>query len=109
MKAMGLFLSFYQRLFKTREMPIILYRGGGGSTSIYKPYSAVSPQRVRFLRQFWTGFGYGSRRNYGSVRTYLLFQFQMKTEKDRVIYEFEVDFKKSFIWRSHLSNDDIIS
>ena len=50
MMAIGLFLSFYQRLFKTRERPIILSRGG--STSIYKPYSAVSPQRVGFLRRF---------------------------------------------------------
>ena len=33
----------------------------------------------------------------------------MNTEKEKVIYEFEVDFKKSFIWRSNLSNDDIIS
>ena len=33
----------------------------------------------------------------------------MNTEKERVIYEFEVDFKKSFIWRSNQSNDDIIS
>ena len=39
----------------------------------------------------------------------LLFQFQMNTEKEKVIYEFEVDFKKSFIWHSNLSNNDIIS
>ena len=95
-------------------MLIISFQGG---TSIYKPYSAVSPQRVGFLRRFGlkTGIdfvhfgpesGNGSRGHYGSVRTYLLFQFQMKTEKDRVIYEFEVDFKKSFIWRPHLSNDE---
>ena len=39
----------------------------------------------------------------------LSFQFQINTEKEKVIYEFEVDFKKSFIWRSNLGNDDIIS
>ena len=34
----------------------------------------------------------------------------MSTGKERLIYEFEVDFKKYFIWRSNLvSNDDIIS
>ena len=35
-------------------------------------------------------------------------QFQMN-KKERVICEFEVDFKKSFCWRSNLSNDNIIS
>ena len=39
---------------------------------------------------------------------YLLFQFQMNTEKERtIIYDFKVDFKTSFIWCSNLSNDDI--
>ena len=32
--------------------------------------------------------------NYGSVVTYLSFQFQMN-KKEKVIYEFEMDFKKS--------------
>ena len=30
-------------------------------------------------------------------------------KKERVIYEFKMDFKKSFCWRSNLSNDDMIS
>ena len=30
-------------------------------------------------------------------------------KKERVICEFEVDFKKSFSWRSNLSNGDTIS
>ena len=38
---------------------------------------------------------------------YLLFHFQMNTEKERTIYNFKVDFKTSFIWCSNLSNDDI--
>ena len=38
---------------------------------------------------------------------YLLFQFQMNTEKERTIYDFKVDFKTSFIWCSNLSNDDL--
>ena len=33
--------------------------------------------------------------NYGSVVTYLSFQFQTN-KKEKVIYEFEMDFKKSF-------------
>ena len=38
-----------------------------------------------------------------------IYRFKIK-KKDRVIYEFEMDFKKSFCWRSKLSNaDDIIS
>ena len=36
------------------------------------------------------------------------FQFQMN-KKERVICEFEVDFKKSFCWRSNLSNNILIS
>ena len=55
---------------------------------------------------FWSGIGYGLRGNYGSVWTYLLFQIQMNTGKERLMY---VDFKKSFIFCSNLSNDDIIS
>ena len=30
-------------------------------------------------------------------------------KKERVIGEFEMDLKKSFCWRSKLSNDEIIS
>ena len=30
-------------------------------------------------------------------------------KKERVIYKFQMDFKKSFCWRSNLSNDNIIS
>ena len=59
---------------------------------------------------FWSGIRYDFGGNYGNVWTYLSFQFQMSTGKERLIYEFEVDFKKYFIWRSNLvSNDDIIS
>ena len=63
-------------------------RGGGGrGTPLYKPYMFVSPQRVGFLSRFGlkTGIsplfarigGYGFRGNFGSVWTYLSFQFQM--------------------------------
>ena len=36
------------------------------------------------------------------------FPLQMNKEA-RVICEFEMDFKKSFYWRSNISNDNIIS
>ena len=45
---------------------------------------------------FWSGIGYGFRGNYGSVWTYLSFQFQM-SKKERGIFEFEREFKKSFL------------
>ena len=40
---------------------------------------------------FWSGVGYDFRGNYGSVWTYLWFQFQMSKN------EFEMAFKKSFL------------
>ena len=45
---------------------------------------------------FWSGIGYGFQGNYGSARTYLLFQFQMSKE-ERETCEFEMDFGKSFL------------
>ena len=57
---------------------------------------------------FWSGIGYGLRRNYGCVSMCSSFQFQMNKEKS-VICEFEMDFKKSFCCSFNLSNDDIIS
>ena len=77
------------------------------------------PQRVLFfklfrsengyrLRQFWSGIGYGFRGNYDSASLYSSFQFQI-SKKERVISEFEIDFKKSFRWVSNLGKDDIIS
>ena len=66
----------------------------GGNTPLYKPYRYVPPHLVGVLRHFglktvfyklcpfWSGIGYGFRGNYGSVYTYLSFQFQMsKIEK----------------------------
>ena len=40
---------------------------------------------------FWSGIRYDFGRNYGNVRTYLSFQIQMSTGKERLIYELEVD------------------
>ena len=48
------------------------------------------------------------RRNYGCVSMCSSFQFHMN-KKESVIYEFEMDFKKSFYCCFNLSNDDIIS
>ena len=39
-----------------------------------------------------------------SASWYSSFQFQI-SKKERVISEFEMDFKKSFRWRSNLGND----
>ena len=75
----------------------------GGGTPLYKPYRYVPPHRVGFLRRlglstgihfahfgFWSGIGLGFRGNYGSVGTFLSFQFQM-SKKEREICEFEMD------------------
>ena len=80
--------------------------GGGGDTPLYKPYRYVPLQRVVFapfwsenwyrLCLFWSGIGYGCRGNYGSVWTYLSFQFQI-SKKEREICEFEMNFKKYFL------------
>ena len=37
------------------------------------------------------------------------FNYKLMNKKERVICEVEVDFKKSFCWRSNVSNDNIIS
>ena len=101
---MGLRYNFYHWLasIKLQSDP-----GGGGGTPLYKPYRYVPPQRVGFLRRFglkklsrfcpfWSGIGYGLRRNYGCVSMCSSFQFQMN-EKESVICEFEMDFKTD--WR----------
>ena len=48
------------------------------------------------------------RRNYGCVSMCSSFQFHMN-KKESVIYEFEMDFKKSFCCFFNLCSDDIIS
>ena len=45
-KYFGNFLNFYRRCLWH------VLRGGGGGTSLYKPFRYVPPQRVRFLRRF---------------------------------------------------------
>ena len=57
---------------------------------------------------FWSVIGYGLRRNYGCVWMCSSVQFLM-SNKESLIGEFEMDFKKSFCWRSNLSTGDIIS
>ena len=73
----------------------------------------MSPQRVGFLSRFGlkTGIGpffagiggYGFRGNFGSVWTYLSFQFQMYANSKCIL---EIFFFQC--WRSNLNNDDII-
>ena len=66
-----------------------------------------SENEYRFC-PFWSGIGYGLRRNYGSVSMCSLFQFEMN-KKESVICKFEMDFNRSFCCGFFLSNDDIIS
>ena len=82
--------------------------GGGGSTPLYLAYRYVPLQRVRVLRRFvrktgidFAYFGLNSGMVFvGITWTYMSFQFHMNKKK-RVTCEFEVDFKKSFSWRSN--------
>ena len=83
------------------------YNPGEGEdrgTLLYKPYRYVPPLKGKAfapfrsengyrLCPFWSGIGYGFRRNYGSVWTCMQFQFQM-TKKERIIGEF------GWIWRN---------
>ena len=55
--------------------------GGAGVTSLHKSNSYVPPQRLWFLCGV--------------------------SKKERLRCEFEIDFKKTFRWRSNLSNDNI--
>ena len=54
-------------LISTDAVCGMCYGGGGGVTSLYKQFRYVPPQRVRFLRPFWSGIGYSFQGNYGGV------------------------------------------
>ena len=56
---------------------------------------------------FLSETGYGFRGNYGNLWTYLSFQFQINKNKI-AIWEFQMDFKKSFCWHFDPNNNDII-
>ena len=60
---------------------------------------------------FWSGIGCSLQGNYGSVRTYLSFQFQMSLErkKEREKCEFEMELRHLFCCCSILSNNYIIT
>ena len=71
----------------------------GRGTPLYNPYSYVPPQRVGFWKRvyillmlMWSRVWFS-----GKLREC------MNVFVERAIYEFEVDFKKSFNWRSRLS------
>ena len=69
--------------------------------------------RVRDFGLFWFGIGYDFRGNYGSVWTYLSFQFKMskKSLRKKEKYDMRIlnRFLELFCLRSNLSNNDIIS
>ena len=80
----------------------------GGVHPLYKPYWYVLPQRVGFLRRFglkmgtdFAHFGLESdmifKGTTGVHERIYFFQFQM-SKKEREIYEFGTDFKKSFLF-----------
>ena len=74
-----------------RQTPIFEKQTSGG----VHPYISFG-HKMGIDCPFWSGIGYGFRGNYGSVWTYLSFQFQM-SKKERGIFEFEREFKKSFL------------
>ena len=73
---------------------------------VFAPFCSENGNRLYLLR---SEFGYGFQGNTEvHKRINLSFQFQMN-KKERVICKFQMDFKKSFCWRSNLSNNNIIS
>ena len=94
---------FWWRDSENRQFvhPGDIFWAGGGGSPLSKPYRYVPPHRVGgfasfwsengyTLCPFWSGIGYGFRGNYGSVWTFLSFQFQM-SKKEREICEFQRD------------------
>ena len=88
------------------------------STPLYLPYRYVSPLMVWFLRRFgpkkgtdFAYFGLNSSMVFEEMHESICrFNSKLMNKKERVICEVEVDFiKKSFCWRSNLSNDNTIS
>ena len=80
---------------------------GGGGSPLYKPYRYVPLQRAGFYavlvwNRVWL------QGNYGCVRTYLSFQFQM-SKKEREIGNSNGILRYLFCCCSNLSIDDIIS
>ena len=68
----------------------------GGSTPLYRPYRYVPPQSLRFLRRFGLESGMVFEETTGVYeRICRSFQFEMN-QKERVMSEFEMVFKKSF-------------
>ena len=71
----------------------------GRGTPLYNPYSYVPPQRVGFWKRVYIWPMLVWNRVWFSRKL----RECMNVFVERAIYEFEVDFKKSFNWRSRLS------
>ena len=95
-------------LILTTDWLLSNYNPTPGGTPLYKPYRYVPPQRVGFLRRFglktsidFDHFGLESglifKGTTGMYERIYFFQFQM-SKKEREICEFEMDFKKSFLF-----------
>ena len=99
--------GFTRAQYKARKEPTPWYQSRGEEfTPLYEPYSYMLPLRVWFLHRFGlkTGIEFAHLDlesvmfflgNYESVWTYLSFQLQMN-KKERIICEFEINFKNSF-------------
>ena len=79
-------------LMKTEQLSI---PGGRALPYIMVFVPFRSENGCRFC-SFWSGIGYAFRGNYGSVWTYLSFQFQMN-QRERVICEFQMDCWVTFL------------
>ena len=69
----------------------------------FGPHMGIGLTNILFLSET----GYGFRGNYGNLWTYLSFQFQINKNKI-AIWQFRMDFKKSFCWHFDPNNNDII-
>ena len=73
----------------------------GRGTPLNNPYSYVPPQRVGFWKRVYILPMLVWNRVWFSRKLHI--RECMNVFVERAIYEFEVDFKKSFNWRSRLS------
>ena len=80
---------------------------GGGSLP-YISHIGMCRSKGQGFAPFWCGIGCGFQGNYGCVRTYLSFQFQM-SKKEREIGNSNGILRYIFCCCSNLSIDDIIS
>ena len=112
--------SFFQELLYA-YFPVLIsieLRWKLGGYSPKKPYMYAAPKgRVfspfwsengYFLCSFWSGIRYCFQKNYWTLRSYLLFYFQMSTKAKKYANSKRIS-RNRFCCCSNLSNVDIIS